>query len=70
MMFTAVTWYAMSNVSIDVLLGPKGCCSDIQQSSSETDWCTVSNCRLYMSTSRHTGSTHDWVGINKACSGG
>jgi len=49
------------------VLGPKGCCSDIQQSSSETDWYTFSNRRLYLPASRHTSSTYDWVGMSETC---
>ena len=49
-------------------LGPKRRRSDIQQSSSETDWYSFSNSRVYMPASRHISSTYDWVGASNTWS--
>jgi len=51
-----------------LILGQEGCRSHIQQSSSETDWYTLPNSRLYMPASWYIGGTYDWVGTSNICS--
>jgi len=51
-----------------LILGQEGCRSHIQQSSSETNWYTLPNSRLYMPASWYIGGTYDWVGTSNMCS--
>lgn len=55
--------WVVESINWLILLGSERCCSNFQQSSSETDRHTFSNCRLHMPTSWYIGSTYDWVGI-------